>query len=130
MTKEEQKLLTIDLSARLPYGVKLLYDDGENQIVGVLDEIIISRSLVSDNYQTFVDFSTVPDNYDNPCYLEYIKPYLRSMEDMTEGEENEYERIVRGSLSNHLDWLNEHHFDYRCLIEKGLALQAPEDMYK
>lgn len=25
-----------------------------------------------------------------------------------------------------LDWLNSHHFDYRGLIEKGLALEAPE----
>jgi hypothetical protein len=29
-----------------------------------------------------------------------------------------------------IDWLNAHHFDYRWLIEKGLALEAPEDMYK
>ena len=28
-----------------------------------------------------------------------------------------------------LDWLNEHHFDYRGLIKKGLALEAPEFMY-
>lgn len=28
------------------------------------------------------------------------------------------------------DWLNAHHFDYRGLIEKGLALEAPEEMYK
>ena len=28
------------------------------------------------------------------------------------------------------DWLNSHHFDYRGLIEKGLALEAPENMYK
>ena len=27
------------------------------------------------------------------------------------------------------DWLNKHHFDYRGLIEKGLALEAPEGMY-
>ena len=32
--------------------------------------------------------------------------------------------------SDYVDWLNEHHFDYRGLIEKGLALEAPEDMYK
>jgi hypothetical protein len=30
----------------------------------------------------------------------------------------------------HYDWLNAHHFDYRGLIEKGLALEAPEGMYK
>ena len=29
-----------------------------------------------------------------------------------------------------LDWLNAHHFDYRGLIGKGLALPAPEGMYK
>jgi len=28
------------------------------------------------------------------------------------------------------DWLTAHHFDYRGLIEKGLALEAPEGMYK
>ena len=28
-----------------------------------------------------------------------------------------------------LNWLNAHHFDYRGLIEKGLALEAPKDMY-
>ena len=28
-----------------------------------------------------------------------------------------------------IDWLNQHHFDYRGLIEKGLALEAPEGMY-
>lgn len=27
------------------------------------------------------------------------------------------------------DYLNSHHFDYRGLIEKGLALEAPEGMY-
>lgn len=29
-----------------------------------------------------------------------------------------------------VDWLNAHHFDYRGLITKGLALEAPEGMYK
>lgn len=28
-----------------------------------------------------------------------------------------------------IDWLNAHHFDYRGLIEKGLAVEAPEGMY-
>jgi hypothetical protein len=28
------------------------------------------------------------------------------------------------------DWFNAHHFDYRGLIEKGLAIEAPEIMYK
>ena len=28
-----------------------------------------------------------------------------------------------------VDWINAHHFDYRGLIEKGLALEASKDMY-
>jgi hypothetical protein len=28
------------------------------------------------------------------------------------------------------DWLNAHHFDFRNLIERGLALEALEGMYK
>ena len=28
-----------------------------------------------------------------------------------------------------IDWLNANHFDYRGLIEKGLALKAPKGMY-
>lgn len=28
-----------------------------------------------------------------------------------------------------IDWLNAHHFDYRGLIGRGLALEAPEEIY-
>ena len=30
----------------------------------------------------------------------------------------------------YVDWLNAHHFDYRGLIEKGLAIETTEGMYK
>ena len=33
------------------------------------------------------------------------------------------------TCANLIDWLNKHNFDYRGLIEKGLALEAPEGMY-
>ena len=32
-------------------------------------------------------------------------------------------------ISKFIEFLNTHHFDYRGLIEKGLALEAPEGMY-
>ena len=34
------------------------------------------------------------------------------------------------SATEYVDWLNANHFDYRGLIEKGIALEAPEGMYK
>ena len=39
------------------------------------------------------------------------------------------ERISYEFMSDILSWLNAHHFDYQGLIEKGLALPAPEGMY-
>jgi hypothetical protein len=34
------------------------------------------------------------------------------------------------NIIKYIDWLNEHYFDYRGLIERGLAIEAPEGMYK
>ena len=43
--------------------------------------------------------------------------------------EDDRHRIRLDLLEVCIDWLNEHMFDYRDLIEKGLALEAPHDMY-
>lgn len=75
-----------------------------------------------------------------------IKPYLRPMSSMTDEERDEYEGTFASVYDvndygedadswheefsiDSLDYLNAHHFDYRGLIEKGLALEAPEGMY-
>lgn len=62
---------------------------------------------------------------------EYIKPYLRPMSSMTEEEKLMYEGLMIGidNISYMLDvtdWLNSHHFDYRGLIERELAINAIE----
>lgn len=46
------------------------------------------------------------------------------------GDGGDYRFIKQEYFVNLIDWLNSHHFDYRGLIEKGLALEAPEGMYK
>lgn len=125
MKPEEKELLIKDLCARLPYGVNGL----------------ITVHVTTNKDSSFCDFingkyydrfaNLQKSWYDNiPC----IKPYLRPMSSMTEEEMQEYV-IVWDSRQPYLpteamDWLNAHHFDYRGLIEKGLALEASEDMYK
>ena len=42
----------------------------------------------------------------------------------------EYRFVYEYDVVNYVEWLISHHFDYRGLIEKGLALVAPEGMYK
>ena len=131
MTQEDKELVLIDLSARLPYGVKCCFRYSiKSKILREADNFVLTPTL----YDIFTCKRFEED---------YIKPYLRPMSSMTEEEKEEYKTIsiwgeVRESKSHYTDicptiegydWLNAHHFDYRGLIEKGLALEAPEGMY-
>ena len=107
----EKNLLLQDLCARLPYGVKISVNDNVETLQGinVLDNVAEYGSCLS-------------------CGIEEVKPYLLPLSNMTEEEWAEYEDMCdsfRGEeFCELIDWLNEHHFDYRRLIEKGLALDA------
>lgn len=130
MSQEDKQLLLQDLSARLPYGVKL---KGRCDITTLLqirvieDRIVILTTTWCGEIKAFYK-----ENLDG------CKPYLRPMSSMTDKEKTEYRNIAPGIVWNHgiqfpttnkIDWLNAHHFDYRGLIEKGLALEAPEGTY-
>lgn len=125
MTQEDKKLLLKDLCARLPYGVFCN--------MGLDYPLPLQRLFVDKLDGILLDF--YEDGKDYQVYLSEVKPYLRSMSSMMEKERKHWRDI---SLSRPdwdftarcLDWINSRHFDYRGLIEKGLALEAPKDMYK
>lgn len=78
-----------------------------------------------------------------------VLPYLRPMSSMTEDEFAEYEKakdldtldssetLIENMKAKHrvriskwyhgTDWLNAHHFDYRGLIERGLAIAVTDN---
>lgn len=129
MTQEDKQLLLKDLCARLPYGVKFLRESWNYEWDQEMSVIEVLEDIDKDGYVNNTKVYNVED----------IKPYLRSMSSMTEEEKERYlsfhYRIEHFgqhdiSISNYMDWLNAHHFDYRGLIEKGLVLEAPKDMYK
>lgn len=117
MTQEEKKLLYKDLSARQPYRPFVCF---AGKVTMPFLDIIAStdgNELMSINGLNPKD----------------IKPYLRPMSSMTEEEKEEYDKTFDWDYSiqgTPFDWLHAHHFDYRGLIDKGLALEAPADMYK
>ena len=136
MTNEDKKLLLKDLCARLPYGfIVHRYCDNCD---------ITFKQNELDDFAHFLEYSEG----------EIFKPYLRPMSSMTDEErevwadlfnleldklneiddENKAEELAPyyfgKSHQVSIDWLNAHHFDYRGLIEKGLALEAPEGMYE
>ena len=120
MKQEEKELLLKDLCARLSYKVYVNYDSGKDkQYEGILDDILPSRG------EAYVEYCL--------CDIDDIRPYLRPMSSMTEEEKAEHKRLcVNAAICNdyqQVDWLNAHHFDYRGLIKKELALEAPEGMY-
>ena len=137
MTQEDKDLLIKDLCARLPYGVKFhFYPNKDSK----QKEVITTVTGYDGDYQC-VETKTEGFNVRN------IKLYLRPMSNMTE-EERKYisDRCgfsISGPIGNEwalimpvlaADWLvdfyNEHHLDHRGLIPMGLALEAPEGMYK
>ena len=123
MTQEEKQLLLIDLCARLPYGVRM------NVIRSNVTEVATYISPL--NEEIWVN--------DAGAYVdvEEIRPYLRPKSSMTDEEKKTLNNILEyqycsddSCMCEASDWLNENHFDYRGLIPMGLALEAPEGMYK
>ena len=123
MTQQEKQLLLKDLCARLPYGVEIRItsdecDDGFR--AGEFDNILRYHHL-----EAFV------------CDRIEVRPYLRPMSSMTEEEKAELLNL-RKEMNMHqhlwfdrvLDFYLSHHLDWRGLILLGLALEAPDNMYK
>jgi hypothetical protein len=134
MTQEDKELLLLkDLCTRLPYGVKCHFKYGSADGDVTLD--CIDNGVARFEYGWYGRVHVSID-------ADYIKPYLRPMSSMTEEEINEFHKLrfihvdygsepLQCVLSvNEIDWLNAHHFDYRGLIPMGLALEAPEGIYK
>lgn len=113
MTQEEKELLLKDLCSRLPYGVKctdLRHGDSKITEVNTEDGLVYCY------------------NFDEYVKVEDCRLYLRPMSTMTEEERKElsyYENSVQIT-----DFYYSHHIDCRFIIEKGLAIEAPENMYK
>ena len=130
MTQEEEKnLLLKDLCSRLPYGVRYRHFTWNDEY----GEIYIVARIYSINTDGYVK-----NCYDDETvYIDNVRPYLFPLSSMTEEQKKEYQYITERwmndpaySISDSIDWLNKNHFDYRGLIEKGLALEASEEMYK
>lgn len=149
MTQENKELLLRDLSARLPYGV--ICNDNCHGSSRVTNIDITPDDIEHKNPKVVLYYF----DFDECGELKNCKPYLRPMSSMTEEEKKDLkehtcpdgtgtfdekylmcpmshygECISYEFMSDILSWLNAHHFDYRGLIEKGLALEAPEGMYK
>ena len=132
MIQEYKELLIKDLCARLPYNVICqveFKEDGKyNSKV-----MLLSGIFTDEAYFTTKGGSIYSNEY---------KPYLFPLSSMTDIQKKEYNILRDDAQTYHyefgdiiedtvlydnwesIDYLNAHHFDYRGLIEKGLAIDA------
>ena len=132
MKHEDKYLLLKDLCARLPYNPLVEYKGESYNVLGIAHgRLVLCKPFMSYTLK------------ENPL-VEEAKPYLFPLSSMTE----EQLKDVKASLHQELidiyengseerkvpeypqtwyyvqDWYNAHHFDYRGLIERGLAIDA------
>ena len=134
MKQEDKDLLLKDLCARLPYSVSVNYKGEIYSVLGIAHgRLVLCKPFMSQTLEY------------RPL-VEEVKPYLFPLSSMTDEEFKEYEKendIDTADSSETLrenlkakkrvrvskwyrgsEWLNKNHFDYRGLIEKGLAIDA------
>lgn len=128
MKQKNKELLLQDLCTRIPYGVKVKvkhYDD-------------VWKLLAI--YTNGTTYTTRDVGYPIEIYFEDCKPYLFPISSMTEEQRkelqelhfdyifdeifNDIEFVYHYDCIHLINWLNKNHFDYRGLIEKGLAIDA------
>lgn len=115
MTQEQKDLILKDLCARLPYWVKVEY---ENKIFDVEYVCSMYNEVKLDIPETWT------------IDIIEVKPYLFPLSSMTEEQSIEYgnlcERYCPASIYSMeiIDWFHKNHFDYRGLIPMGLAIDA------
>jgi hypothetical protein len=140
MIPEYKKLVIKDISARVSYGVKFACNENVYTAKGL--DLIVTDEGNWEYAVTAKDFVAIE--------IDFIKPYLFPLSSMTEEQKEELfynyihndiyfddftDYFLAGELWHDItvsidvfpgliDWFNLNHFDYRGLIEKGLAIDA------
>ena len=142
MTQEDKELLFKDLCARLPYGVIVVTPKGRGYVCNI--------NLTIFDYELGVNINPIiRDTFS----INDVKPYLLPMSSMTDKQAKEIQEIVGNpdyaciirktdglelwlnfidtdptiwldAIFEVQEYLNKNHFDYRGLIEKGLAIDV------
>ena len=117
MKQEDKQLLLQDLCARLPYGVKVLYQVGSQ---------IPDRKFFDGKQYEELKHGSILDDWLKCTF----KPYLFPLSSMTSKQKAELSILVVGvedifkAFLIEVEFYHKHHIDYRELIPMGLAIDA------
>ena len=144
MTQKDKDLLIKDLCARLPYGVKVEYkneifdvehvspmyeevklDTYETWTIGVTDikpYLFPLSSITEEQKRELLELTGYEARCEEDCGFDSWGFYVNIVGEYKyeDGEQS----IILYPDDIGIDWLIKNHFDYRGLIERGLALDA------
>ena len=146
MTQEKEILLK-DLCARLPYHpIVHIHDidviDYDNYLYPDYIEKMMSYSITLKPYLRSMSSMTDKEKKD---LLNYVvgkgSKYFEVCDDVSITDKSSDEQDVKSfelkwinfnpnTTSRYIEWLLKNHFDFCNLIQRGLALTAPDGMYK
>lgn len=141
MTQEERTLLHIDLSERVPYDTVL-------RVKGLVTSNEEFGDAYLDTVSWYEEVSVKPDSWVTYDIAD-VRPYLRTMDSMTEEEKEELrqeqikdEQLFADCIKNHpemrgkviphfaADWCNKHHFNYRLPDHLFITVTETNNPYK
>ena len=151
MTQKNEELLIEDLSCRIPYGVivnveglsnvklesvnwyyEVKVDDGSSTDLYPISEVrpyLRPMSSMTDGEKE--DLKSKCTHTETEKDWEGIRSDRWGIQILEKYDTRNCDNPIWTSTINMdaIDWLNKNHFDYRGLIKKGLAIEAPEGMY-
>lgn len=158
MRQEEKQLLLKDLCGRLPYGVKInIKSDYTREMedteltpyhldgLGYNAEYRHLRPYIRPMSSITKEEKEILERLSN-CFVQTrvlergrngeIKKQISYLDneieeiDLFGDNDTHYNHISQQNFIDTTDFFNSRHIDFRGLIEKGLALEAPENMYE
>ena len=144
-------MLLKDLCARLPYGVivkykqKTLYPVGEYTVNVKADDDILQHRLKHLDFKPYLRPMSSMTEEEKKDLLNYVvgkdSKYFEICDDVSITDKSSDVQDVKSfelkwinfnpnTTSQYIEWLLKNHFDFCDLIQRGLALTAPDGMYK
>ena len=124
MEKKEREILLKELCSRLPYKPTVYYEPDDIYL------ILIGIECISEEK---IQLSTTMSGIDSFYYdISDVKLCLRRISSLTRYEKDhltDYWNTDKNACAK-IDYYNANGVDYRGLIDMGLAIEAPEGMYK
>lgn len=128
LSGEDKLLLTKDMSSRMAFGLKVDLNDG---LIATLNRLYVQP--IYDHSNTVKRVYTLVDELDCLFELKIVRPILKSMKSIEQRDLDDYRKytgnqdatiddILKMDRLETFEWLTSRFFDFRGLIDKGLAI--------